>query len=419
VIQSSETLLVADGTAARRLSDSLGAGRCVRCADPYDALVKMSRRRWSTVVLSATRAGFAGLCRASRRLQREAKLYALCSPAMEPEVRPLAGKVLDDYFIYPPSQSEVRRMTAPPEEHPAEAAPLPASAGQAPWVIGPDELTGMVAAARTTADLEDHLARLVSASLGIQVEWLDLGTAPPAHKPLLLAAGDVPRVLVPTGQAAGRVVPVAAPQTDQDKARFLAGLQQCLPALVANAKHTEALHRLAVTDYLTGAYNRRYFYHLTDQILRRGRSRNFRVALLLFDIDDFKRYNDTYGHAVGDEILREAARLMKQTTRAQDIVARIGGDEFAVLFWDNAGPRKPDSAPPATAQVMAERFRRILTLHTFPSLGPEARGALTISGGLATFPAGGKTCRELLRSADGALRAVKASGKNAIHLVGR
>jgi diguanylate cyclase (GGDEF)-like protein len=404
-------LLVSDGPESRELRDRLTPGRYVRCSDPYDALLKMSRRRWSTVVLAATMAGFSGLCRASRRLQCDAKLYAVCPPALEPEVRSLRGEVLDDYFIYPPSAGDVRRMSsadrqAPP---PAEAAgkggasPAPASG------LGAADIASLVGASRTVAGLEDHLAGELSARLGFAVQWIDANGSGEGRRPLLLAANDSPRVLV-ASEAAHEVAP-------GDQA-LLSAVQHCLPALLANARHVEKLQQLAITDYLTGAYNRRYFYHLTDEILRRATSKSFRVALLLFDIDDFKRYNDAYSHAAGDEILREVARLIKGTTRSQDIVARIGGDEFTVLFWDNAGPRQPNSEMPTTAQVMAERFRAALAKHTFPSLGPEARGVLTISGGLATFPTGGTSCRELLRSADGALRDAKVSGKNAIHLIG-
>ena len=201
--------------------------------------------------------------------------------------------------------------------------------------------------------------------------------------------------------------------------KFLTALQQCLPALLAVAQRTESLHRLAITDTLTGAYNRRYFYHVTDQILLRAADRNFRVTLLLYDIDDFKHYNDTYSYAAGDEILHDIAVLMKRTTRKHDIVARIGGDEFAVLFWDFDPPRAADSRPPETAHVLAERFLQAVRRHKFVSLGPEAHGALSISGGLARFPDDGRTCRELLSSADKALKEVKRTGKNAIRLLGR
>ncbi|MHC4295268.1 MAG: GGDEF domain-containing protein, partial [Planctomycetota bacterium] len=205
---------------------------------------------------------------------------------------------------------------------------------------------------------------------------------------------------------------------DEQTQRFLSGLQEMLPVLIAAARRTELLQHLAITDHLTGAYNRRYFYHMTDQLLSRTQPRCARIALLLFDIDDFKRYNDTYGHAAGDEVLREVARLIQRTTRSHDIVARIGGDEFAVLLWDPTEPRHPDSHPPTSAYMVAERFRQAVAKHEFPALGPEASGVLSISGGLASYPQDGQDTRQLLRSADEAMKLVKQTGKNAISLIG-
>jgi diguanylate cyclase (GGDEF)-like protein len=174
---------------------------------------------------------------------------------------------------------------------------------------------------------------------------------------------------------------------------------------------------LAITDHLTGAYNRRYFYHLADQVLHRAAEHNFRATLLLYDIDDFKNYNDNFGHAAGDEILRDTAMLMRRISREHDVVARIGGDEFAVLFWDYE-LRSPDSQPLQDAWDLSDRFRQAVERHDLKSLGSNAAGTLTISGGLASFPEHGRTCLELMRQADRALRLAKESGKNAIRLVG-
>jgi len=394
-----QTLLVAQGRLGEALAERFG-DRCARCADPYDALLEMSRRRWPAIVMAAPQEDFEGLCRASRRLQSDARLFAVCPASAEPDVRELTGDILDDYFIYPPTRGDVRRMLG------VTGAPGASAGG-----LGPGDFAEMAEAARTIAALEACVARTVARRCGAPVEWIDAENASPQRKPLLLVADDdAPRVLV-----------TKAPMERLDRATedFLAGLRQCLPALMEGARRTESLHHLAITDHLTGAYNRRYFYHVTDQILARDRRRDSRETLLLFDIDDFKRYNDTYGHAAGDEILREIVRLIQRTTRNQDVVARIGGDEFAVLFWDIAEPRQPDSRPPEAATVMAERFRRVVKRHEFPSLGPEARGVLSISGGLASYPDGGRTCRELLSSADRALRDAKTSGKDSIRLIGQ
>ena len=406
MIDTDQMLLVADDSVAAELTDRLGEGarRIVNCGDSYDALLEMSRRRWSAIVLTAPRPGFVGLCRASRRLQRDTKLFALCSPAAEAEVRALTGKVLDDYFIYPPRRHELRRIIDEASvSAPAAAADATAAA------VTPRELAGMMNAARNIADLETHIAEVVARRCGLPVVWMDADKAPPDLKAILLAGSPRPRVLV---------TKTATNNLDKPTEEFLAAIQGFLPSLIATAARTESLHHLAITDHLTGAYNRRYFYHVTNQVLQRSRANSSRVMLLLFDIDNFKRYNDSYGHAAGDEILREVAQLIRQTTRAHDIVARIGGDEFAVLFWDIAEPRQLNSQPPDTAHVMADRFRRAVARHDFASLGPEARGALTISGGLAAFPADGQSCPELLRSADKALRSVKQTGKNAIRLIG-
>ena len=164
------------------------------------------------------------------------------------------------------------------------------------------------------------------------------------------------------------------------------------------------------------------------------------MTLLLFDIDEFKYYNDTYGHLAGDEILREVTRLIHRCCRAHDVVARMGGDEFAVLFWDTGEPRElydrevpeiiteePDAAEPQhphkhhpqIAMFLSNRFRRAMKNNEFPSLGPDARGKLTISGGLACYPHDGKTLPDLFAKADEALLSAKRFGKNRIYLVGQ
>jgi hypothetical protein len=99
------------------------------------------------------------------------------------------------------------------------------------------------------------------------------------------------------------------------------------------------LEWLAMTDELTGLKNRRYLWEFARQILEQAGPAHRHVTVLVFDIDNFKQYNDLYGHAAGDEVLRQAALLMRRCCRPHDVVSRIGGDEFAVIFWDD--PRLP------------------------------------------------------------------------------
>jgi diguanylate cyclase (GGDEF)-like protein len=183
---------------------------------------------------------------------------------------------------------------------------------------------------------------------------------------------------------------------------------------LAVEKRMADLWEMGLQDELTGAWNRRYFNRFLKAILERAASERFRVTLLVFDIDDFKLYNDHYGHGAGDEILRESARLLKSVVRKHDVVARIGGDEFAVIFWDKEGPRKPNSQHPADARHAAHRFQRAILEHKFPKLAHEAPGTLTISGGLASFPWDGQTPDQLLDAADRMAIESKRLGKNVI-----
>lgn len=403
-------LILAGEPRGSELAGLFGPGRYVLHADPYDALVAMGRRRWSAVLLTAPRPDFAALCGAARRLLTDSRIFALCGPAGEAEVRPLAGDVLDDYFIYPPSPADISRLREAGLCRPSEQQPRGVSKGiEKRGGISPSDLAKLVDASSSVRSLEARLVDMVSRHVSARLQWLDAAEAPARAKPLLrLDVGQVRRVLVPAD----------GPTLPQAPVGLLSALEGCLPSLVASVRRTESLHRLAVIDHLTEAYNRRYFYHRTDRILLRAAQRNLRASLLLFDIDNFKHYNDTYGHASGDEILKQIAALMKGVTRSHDIVARIGGDEFAVLFWDEGQPRARGSKMPENAFVLADRFRKAVEDHSFPSLGSEATGTLTISGGLAAFGRDGRTCRELLRKADQALRTSKKSGKNSITLIG-
>jgi len=187
------------------------------------------------------------------------------------------------------------------------------------------------------------------------------------------------------------------------------------------------LEKLATEDDLTGLKNRRYIWEFSRQIIEHARKEDGRVTLLLFDVDNLKSYNDVYGHLAGDEILKQAAVLMRRCCRGHDVVGRIGGDEFAVVFWDGPDARPVEEAErrSATAEhpkeviIMAKRFQRELEKAELHLLGPEGRGVLTISGGLASFPGDGRTAEELFQQADKALLEAKRNGKNKIYLVGK
>ncbi len=217
-------------------------------------------------------------------------------------------------------------------------------------------------------------------------------------------------------------------QTTDDSAAFRPPSSVLGPLeLAALEQRIRHLERLATTDDLTGLKNRRYIWEFARQIIEHARRTQGRVTLLVFDIDNFKHYNDVYGHLTGDEILRQAALLMRRCCRSHDVVGRIGGDEFAVVFWDDPNHtvaeveqerRSATADHPSEAISVAKRFQKEFGNADLRLLGPEGQGVLTISGGLASFPRDGSTVQELIERADLALREAKGSGKNRIYLVG-
>jgi two-component system, cell cycle response regulator len=179
------------------------------------------------------------------------------------------------------------------------------------------------------------------------------------------------------------------------------------------AEQQQALRHAAFTDPLTGAMNRRYFDKFLASAIEAARDDRRSVTILLFDVDDFKTYNDRYGHATGDEILREVVKLLQSVVRPTDRVCRIGGDEFAVIFHEPKGPRESGSRHPQTIHAIADRFQSQIRAHKFPRLS-QAPGPLTVSGGLATFPWDGGTAAELVAKADALALESKQHGKNVI-----
>lgn len=172
-----------------------------------------------------------------------------------------------------------------------------------------------------------------------------------------------------------------------------------------NAGRYEATLRQALTDELTGLYNRRYLRQEMEREVLRSRRYHHSVALIMIDLDDFKRYNDRYGHPAGDRLLRELADVMRAEVRPTDSLVRYGGEEFAVIL--------PETGVEGAVEV-AERLRRRVAAHRFPvGDGGELAGHVTVSLGVAVFPLHAGTAQDLLKAADQALLLAK-QGKNRV-----
>lgn len=161
----------------------------------------------------------------------------------------------------------------------------------------------------------------------------------------------------------------------------------------------------AGTDQLTGLGNRRRFDHVLSQVTGEALRTGEPLSLLLFDIDHFKKFNDTYGHATGDLVLQLVAERVRSTVRSQDVTARYGGEEFAVLL-----PRTPLTG----AAELAERIRTVIATRQLQAQGSgQDVGRVTVSIGVAAYRPG-ESLEALVARADEGLYAAKRQGRNCV-----
>jgi diguanylate cyclase (GGDEF)-like protein len=167
----------------------------------------------------------------------------------------------------------------------------------------------------------------------------------------------------------------------------------------------ERTERSAITDGLTGLYNHAYFLQALRRELQRSKRHDLKTSVAMFDLDDFKKLNDTRGHLEGDRVLMKAAALLKETLREIDIPARYGGEEFAAIL-----PSTPARGAHAVAEMLRSRVESLATPHS-----GAASGVVTISLGVATASPGVASSPEaLVAAADEALYRAKRAGKNRV-----
>jgi len=198
--------------------------------------------------------------------------------------------------------------------------------------------------------------------------------------------------------------PDTAPRQTQDLERQTSAVGERISLALANLRLREVLRGQSIRDPLTGLFNRRFMEESLERELRRAMRAKQQVALLMLDIDHFKRFNDTFGHQAGDALLRALGKLLRESTRGQDVVCRYGGEEFAFVLagasFDAAQKR---------AEFLREDIKQLNVQY-----GGQLLGAVTLSIGIAVFPEHGDSAEHLLKAADDALYRAKEGGRDRI-----
>lgn len=195
--------------------------------------------------------------------------------------------------------------------------------------------------------------------------------------------------------------------TDVSQRRLLDSFIQIFLVSHANAIMQKNIHDMAIKDALTGLFNRRFFNQKLEEEISRSRRTRMPVSLIYFDVDHFKKYNDQNGHPMGDVLLKMISKILQQSARTNDIVARVGGEEFVYILphTDKMG-----------AAIKAEKLRRTIEATNFPHGEKQPLGRVSISLGVSEYPSLASDPESLVKSADEALYHVKATTRNKVCL---
>ena len=259
----------------------------------------------------------------------------------------------------------------------------------------------------------------LTAAVGGLVILLALRVAPAltlsAHR-LALRISIVAAVLITAAQLAEVLAVLSRLSTVEDAAADVAELiAVCFVGLAlhqmgrAEEEEISPLRRAADVDHLTGLVSRSYFHRAAERRIELYRRNGLPLACAVLDVDDFKSYNDSYGHGSGDEALRCVGRVLHESTRADDVVARYGGEEFVVLMGGNI----------EDAIEVAERVRHGVEHESVAGNGSLSGSAITVSVGVAALTEDVSSLEQLVEKADDELYRAKRAGKNRVAAAGR
>lgn len=188
-----------------------------------------------------------------------------------------------------------------------------------------------------------------------------------------------------------------------DRVKIGSTIFKFLSGADVEAQYHEEIYRLTIIDGLTQVHNKRYLYEALERELIRGRRHNRHLAVLMFDIDHFKRINDLHGHLAGDFVLKELARIVQSRIRRDEVFARYGGEEFCIIL--------PETMLDGAVEL-GERLRQQIQDHTF--VFQQDKIKVTISVGAAVLTDEDRNAGELLKRADERLYQAKNSGRNRV-----
>ena len=192
---------------------------------------------------------------------------------------------------------------------------------------------------------------------------------------------------------------------DEGDLQLLESVAKQAAMALGHAKQHGEVEEQSRRDSLTGAYNHRHYLELLDTHVQEASTNETALAVIMLDIDHFKRYNDTFGHQVGDQVLVELCQTINEYIKRTDVLGRWGGEEFSLILLDVTGEQ---------ALRIAERVRNKLNNTEFTSLEGKTIPAPTISQGVAMFPKEGQKGQDLIHLADQRLYRAKARGRNQI-----
>ncbi|MBI1318016.1 MAG: diguanylate cyclase [Candidatus Hydrogenedens sp.] len=229
-----------------------------------------------------------------------------------------------------------------------------------------------------------------------------------ARRVLLQPGPPYPAAYVPlfAKHKALGVMLLEAPRSDEPFSSDDAQLFRDIGAQVAIALQNNQLYALAVNDGLTGLFVRRYFDLQLKDAFAQGERYGRLFSMLLFDIDHFKKFNDTHGHQTGDLVLQQFAQLLRESTRESDICCRYGGEEMAIIL--------PET-PMEEAHLLAAKLCKKIRGHAFTGTDGQAL-SVTSSIGVAEFGKGYQTPEDILRACDDALYEAKRNGRNRVEI---